>query len=174
MTSRTALPLVLALLGLTACGGEDAPATDAPAAEPAQEASAGTESSATAEPARPDCPWLTNAEAAEVLGETVTVTLEPGNQTYCTIDPRTPASGFTVRDFLTYEQARQPFLDMGTQETVAGLGEEASWIVQTETHRYLFVKQGSNILEMTVSSAMPRTDLKEKGEALARVILTHL
>ena len=179
MTTRTTLPLVLALLGLAACGREDVPATDTPASEPTQEASAGDESSATAAatPVEADCPWLTDAEATEILGAPVTVTQPAGNQAVCDVPyvSGVPGVGLVVREGgFTLDQTRSPFESMGTAETVEGLGDEASWIVQTETQRYLFVAKGDNVVQVTMSTAMPRTDLKEKGEAIARAVLTHL
>jgi hypothetical protein len=181
MTARTALPLVLTLLVLTACGEEDASATDASTADATQDAAAGADTSTTAAatPAAEDCPWITNVEATDVLGAPVTVTRPAGNQAVCQFSYASytsgaPSVGIVVRDGgFTLDQMRSPFDDMGTAEAVEGLGDEATWIVQTETMRYLFVAQGDDVVQVDVSgTAGP--DLAEKGEAIARVVLTHL
>ncbi|HEX8386572.1 MAG TPA: hypothetical protein VF576_10325 [Rubricoccaceae bacterium] len=170
--------LLFLLAPLAACGGGEAPATEA-SAPPA------TAVAATPAPAV-GCQWLTSEAASEALGADVTVTVAAGWTNTCEIasDPQTVFGRFNVDEGWTLDNSLNAYENTagwGAREAITGLGERAAWVSHetpdgTVKGMRLGVEQGGSgvTVMLTLTPAQASADARAKVEALGQAILENV
>lgn len=179
MTTRSALPLALLSALLAACGGGEAPATDAPAA-PTADASAAS----TPAPAAAGCQWLTSEAASEALGTAVAVTAGGTNTCAIASDPSTVFGQINVDAGWTLDNSLSAYENTagwGAREAISGLGERAAWVSHEGPDgavrgMRLGVEQGGSGVTVMLTPAQPQAsaDARATLEALGRAVVENV
>lgn len=163
--------LALLLAPLAACGGGEAPATDA---------SAPTADVTTA-PADPgECQMVSNADASAALGMAVTFNPSAHSGDICNMnsEPTTYLVGvIRKRDGMDLETYSGNLYPNATPITVEGLGDGAVWIVDG-VFGHLLVQKGEDVITTELlwgqHGADPDPSVHQaRAEALARAVLPN-
>lgn len=178
MNYRINVPLALGVLVLTACGGGDAAPSDETVAANATEMT--TPVVAEASPAdNGDCPWVSTAEASELIGVAVIVTgTRSTGSCYIQSEPLTFSGQITVIPDQTLDAI---VADRGTSEPIEGLGERAAWVSTSSwegrdlTGMVGVEQDGQGItVILSATAATPQPDVRAKTEALARAAIAQM
>lgn len=116
------------------------------------------------------CDLLTVEEIAQVLGNPVSPM--PLGTTGCMWRGRPQSVNIVQRPASAWERIITPVQGI-TKTDVSGIGEAASLSGMGNTWT-LSVKQGNNVLVLTVSGAKSPDQLRSSEESLARLALKHL
>jgi hypothetical protein len=171
-TGITSTLVMVALLGLIGCGGDEAADTKPASGDSTQ---AATPITPPAETTLTGCGWITEADASTALGKPMKYRSNDPGSSNCIVDEAAGEGGISA-DFSVREGSG--FYDLNAKqvrvEMLSGLGDRAVWNPGEMISTLVTVK-GNRELQITLSDPTRKnTDMKEKAMALAKVIVDKM
>jgi hypothetical protein len=176
-TRITPTLLLVALLGMLACGGGDKSAQTKPEGGDSAQSPAPAASSAKSHAALTGCGWITEAEAGTALGAPMKYRGYDPKSSNCVLEPIVPEGDFGLSvDFSIREGSGvYDYTSKGGKgETLSGLGDRAVWAPSALLNTLVVVK-GNRELDMSFANLGKKTpDMRERAITLAKVIVAKM